>query len=81
MSERAFDAVLFDFRGTLFNIQDDPTWIREAAARIGRTLTDDEAAELSRHLDATLVVRPDLAAALDACDTSLDVHRAALLAC
>jgi hypothetical protein len=35
---RPFDAVLFDFRGTLFNIQDDPTWLKCAAARIGRDL-------------------------------------------
>jgi hypothetical protein len=30
-----FDAVLFDFRGTLFNVEDDPTWVRNAALSIG----------------------------------------------
>ena len=80
MSERPFDAVLFDFRGTLFNIPDDPTWLKCAAARIGRDLGDDEAAALSRHLDETLAARPDLTAALERCDTSIEVHRNALLA-
>jgi HAD superfamily hydrolase (TIGR01509 family) len=77
---RPFDAVLFDFRGTLFNIPDDPTWVKGAAARIGRGLSDDEAASLCRHLDDVLAGRPDLSAALEQCDTSLEVHRAALLA-
>jgi len=80
VSGPAFDAVLFDFRGTLFNVVDDPTWVRNAAATIGRAMTLDDAAELCAHLDAVLASRADLAAALDRCDTSLDVHRAALLA-
>ena len=75
-----FDAVLFDFRGTLFNVEDDPTWVRNAALSIGRTLTDDEVADTVRRLDETLAARPDLSAALERCDTSLDVHRGALLA-
>jgi HAD superfamily hydrolase (TIGR01509 family) len=77
---RPFDAVLFDFRGTLFNIQDDPTWVQCAAARIGRNLSDDESAALCRRLDDTLAARPDLSAALEQCDTSLEAHRNALLA-
>lgn len=80
MSGRPFDAVLFDFRGTLFNIQDDPTWLQCAAARIGRHLADDEVARLCRHLDDTIAGRPDLAEALERCDTSIEVHRDALLA-
>ncbi len=76
----AFDAVLFDFRGTLFNIQDDPTWIRNAAARVGQTFTVNESEALSRHLDGILAARPDLRAGLERCDTSLEVHRDALLA-
>jgi HAD superfamily hydrolase (TIGR01549 family) len=80
VTERPFDAVLFDFRGTLFNIPDDPTWVKCAAARIGRDLEDTEAADLCRHLDGTLAGRPDLSEALERCDTSLDVHRDALLA-
>src|SRR5881392_489200 len=76
----AFDAVLFDFRGTLFNVEDDPTWIRNAALSIGRVLTDDEVAETCRRLNETLAARPDLKEGLDRCDISLAVHRAALLA-
>ena len=79
VTTRPFDAVLFDFRGTLFNIQDDPTWIKGAAARIGRYLSDDETAALCRHLVDTLAGRPDIAAALERCDTSLAVHRETLL--
>ena len=75
-----FDAVLFDFRGTLFNVEDDPTWVRNAALSIGRAFSDDEVAETCRRLDETLTGRPDLKAGLDRCDTSLDVHRGALLA-
>jgi HAD superfamily hydrolase (TIGR01549 family) len=80
VTERPFDAVLFDFRGTLFNIPDDPTWLRNAAARIGRSIGEQESKTLSRHLDDVLARRPDLAAALEQCDTSIEVHRDALLA-
>jgi putative hydrolase of the HAD superfamily len=80
VTERPFDAVLFDFRGTVFNIQDDPAWIRSAASYIGRDLGDDEVVALCEHLDETIAARPDLAEALERCDTSIDVHRAALLA-
>jgi HAD superfamily hydrolase (TIGR01549 family) len=80
VTARPFDAVLFDFRGTLFNIPDDPTWLRNAAARIGRALSVEESKALSRHLDDVLSGRPDLAAALEQCDTSIEVHRDALLA-
>src|SRR5690242_12168925 len=73
------DAVLFDFRGTLFGIEDDPTGVTNAAASIGRSLTGDEAAALCAQLDATLAANPALSAALEHCDTSLDVHRDALL--
>jgi HAD superfamily hydrolase (TIGR01549 family) len=78
--ERPFDAVLIDFRGTLFNIPDDPAWLRNAAARIGRDIGEEESKALSRHLDDTLAGRPDLSAALERCDTSIEVHRDALLA-
>jgi HAD superfamily hydrolase (TIGR01549 family) len=73
------DAVLFDFRGTLFNDEDDTTWVRNAAASVGRALGDDEIAALLEQLD---LVRkdPEIAAALARCDTSLEVHRAANLA-
>jgi len=79
-STGTFDAVLFDFRGTLFNIEDDPTWIRNAALSVGRALTDEEVAETCRRLNETLAARPDMKAGLDRCGTSLAVHRAALLA-
>lgn len=75
-----FDAVLFDFRGTLFNVEDDPTWVRNAALSIGRAFTDDEVTETVRRLNDTLAARPDLSAAMERCDTSLEVHRGALLA-
>ena len=42
----AIDAVLFDFRGTLFDDEDDTSWIRNSAASIGRSLGDDEIAEI-----------------------------------
>jgi HAD superfamily hydrolase (TIGR01509 family) len=64
----------------VFNIQDDPAWIRSAASYIGRDLGDDEVVALCEHLDETIAARPDLAEALERCDTSIDVHRAALLA-
>ena len=35
------DAVLFDFRGTLFGDEDDTAWVRNSAAAIGRTLDDE----------------------------------------
>jgi FMN phosphatase YigB (HAD superfamily) len=39
---RAFRAVLFDWRGTLFHDEDEADWIRASAASIGRALTSDE---------------------------------------
>ena len=76
----AFDAVLFDFRGTLFGIEDDTTWVKNAAATIGRTITVDEAATICRHLDETLAARPDLRDGLDRSDVSFEIHREANLA-
>ena len=72
------DAVLFDFRGTLFGDEDDTAWVRNSAAAIGRTLDDDEIAGVLEHLAAT-ESRPDLKAALDRSDMSTEVHRAANL--
>jgi putative hydrolase of the HAD superfamily len=73
------DAVLFDFRGTLFNDEDDVSWVRNSAAAIGRSLTDPEIAEILSRL-GVVEVSPEIAAALDRCDTSSDVHRDANLA-
>lgn len=72
------DAVLFDFRGTLFGDEDDMAWIRNAAAGIGRSLADEEiSAILAR--GAVVAEDPEIVAALDRCDTSLEVHREANL--
>jgi HAD superfamily hydrolase (TIGR01549 family) len=72
------DAVLFDFRGTLFNDESDTTWIRSSAASIGRDLSDDEIdAILTR--GAVVAEDPEIQAALDRCDTSFEVHREANL--
>ena len=65
--------VLCDFRGTLFDDEDDTAWIRSAAASIGRDLDrrrdrgDPRAARARRRRD------PEIAAALGRCDTSLEV--------
>jgi FMN phosphatase YigB (HAD superfamily) len=72
----AFDAVLFDFRGTLFGDEDDVTWVRRSAAAIGRTLTDDEVRDVIDRL-ARAEADPEINAALARCDTSLEVHRTA----
>ena len=71
-----FDAVLFDFRGTLFGDEDDPTWIRRSAAGIGRTLGEAEITRIIDRLAETEGV-PEISTALSRCDTSLEVHRAA----
>jgi len=36
------DAVLFDWRGTLFTDETEEDWVRNAASSIGRRLEDDE---------------------------------------
>ena len=36
------DAVLFDWRGTLFTDETEEDWVRNAASSIGRHLEDDE---------------------------------------
>jgi HAD superfamily hydrolase (TIGR01549 family) len=76
--DAGIDAVLFDFRGTLFGDEEDMAWIRSAAAGIGRALTD---AEIEAFLAQGAVVSeyPEIKALLDRCDTSLDVHRDANL--
>jgi FMN phosphatase YigB (HAD superfamily) len=68
------DAVLFDFRGTLFNDEDDAAWIRSSGASIGRDLDDDEIVRILDRLSA-VEREPEIAAALERCDTSLEVHR------
>jgi putative hydrolase of the HAD superfamily len=77
-ADSEIDAVLFDFRGTLFGDEDDMVWIRSAAAGIGRALGD---AEIEAFLAQGAVVSedPEIKALLDRCDTALDVHRDANL--
>jgi HAD superfamily hydrolase (TIGR01549 family) len=73
------NAVLFDWRWTVFADEDDRTWIRNSAAGIGRTLGDDA-------IDAIVVrlreaeQQPEIASVLARCDTSLEVNRKAMLA-
>jgi FMN phosphatase YigB (HAD superfamily) len=74
-----FDAVLFDWRGTVFNDEDDASWVRNAAASIGRTLSDDEVDAVLERTEEVLATRPDIKAAIDRCDTSFEVHREANL--
>jgi FMN phosphatase YigB (HAD superfamily) len=68
------DAVLWDFRGTLFGDEDDASWVRSSAASIGRSLSDDEIADVLARLEVA-EARPEIRAALARCDTSLEVHR------
>jgi FMN phosphatase YigB (HAD superfamily) len=72
------EAVLFDFRGTLFNDEDDASWVRNSAAGIGRTLGDDEIRAILDQLGRA-ESEPEVAGALARCDTSLEVHREANL--
>jgi len=72
------DAVLFDFRGTLFGDEEDAGWIRNAAAGIGRAMTDAEIEDVLAR-GAVVSEDPEIKALLDRCDTSLDVHREANL--
>jgi FMN phosphatase YigB (HAD superfamily) len=73
-----FDAVLFDWRGTLFHDQDEADWIRASAASIGRTLTSAEVNALVERLPVA-AVHPDAVAAHQTADCSPDLHRAAVL--
>jgi putative hydrolase of the HAD superfamily len=74
-----FDAVLFDYKGTIFNDESDTAWIRAAAASIGRSLSDDDIAAILERGAKVMESRPDIRAAIDRCDTSVEVHREANL--
>ena len=74
----AFDGVLWDFRGTLFGDEDDATWIHNAGATIGRTLTKEEIAGIIERLGEA-EARPEIEAALARSDISLEAHRKANL--
>jgi FMN phosphatase YigB (HAD superfamily) len=74
---RAFRAVLFDWRGTLFHDEDEADFIRASEVSIGRTLTSAEVNALVERLPAT-AEHPEVIAARIA-DCSPDLHRAAVL--
>jgi FMN phosphatase YigB (HAD superfamily) len=74
-----FEAVLFDWRGTLFTDEPEAAWIRNAAAGIGRLLDDGEIAAILERIERVLRDEPELRVALDRCDTSTDAHREATL--
>ena len=78
--EPVIDAVLFDFRGTLFTDEADATWIRNAAASIGRDLSDDEITSILERGAAVMEEQPEIRTALDRSDISAEAHRAANLA-
>ena len=75
------DAVLFDFRGTLFNDEDDadvdPELGGEHRPRASGRRRDRRDPRAARR---ALKKQPEIAAALARCDTSLEVHRDANLA-
>ena len=73
------DAVLFDFRGTLFDDENDTAWLRNSAASIDRALDDVQIARTVEQLRAA-EHEPHIAAALNRCDTSFESHRDANLA-
>ena len=75
---RAFRAVLFDWRGTLFHDEIEADFIRASAASIGRTLTSAEVDALVERLPAA-AEHPDVIAAHGTADCSPDLHRSAVL--
>jgi FMN phosphatase YigB (HAD superfamily) len=73
-----FKVVLFDWRGTLFHDETDTDWIRASAASIGRGLSDTEATALAGAL-SNASEHPDVLAARQQADCSLELHQAAAL--
>jgi HAD superfamily hydrolase (TIGR01549 family) len=78
-SASVIEAVLFDWRGTVFYDEDDSTWVQHSAASIGRNLDAASVDAIVARLKET-ETQPHIKAALDACDHSLDAHRTAILA-
>jgi HAD superfamily hydrolase (TIGR01509 family) len=81
----AFDAVLFDFSGTLFSVEEPARWLARAAAAVGAEIPPEEAPSL---LDRLLAagrpggpeprrVPPELAEVYARRDLSGDEHRRA----
>jgi HAD superfamily hydrolase (TIGR01509 family) len=69
---RPFDAVLFDWRGTLVHDPPYEWWLREAARRLGR---QGDLASLVEALHGA-AAHPDVVAGEQTCDCSPDGHRA-----
>jgi|SoiMethySBSTD1v2_1073268.scaffolds.fasta_scaffold3655471_1 hypothetical protein len=76
----AFRGVLFDWRGTLFHDIDDDEWVRGAAASIGRELPFAECARLAKAV-AEAGKDPEVVAAQERYDASVEAHRAGALLC
>jgi hypothetical protein len=70
--------VPFDWRGTLFYDESDADWIGASAASIGRALSDAESTVLAGALSHASD-HPDVLAARQPADCSLELHRAAAL--
>ncbi len=68
--DRNFDAVLFDWRGTLVATSTPEAWVREALRRLGRHAQDERVAELVALLDGAedTLDRPGV-------DCDADLHR------
>jgi FMN phosphatase YigB (HAD superfamily) len=73
------EAVLFDWRGTLFTDETELEWIRNAANSIGRRLDDDQIIEILERGEAVLREKHAIRDALNRCDTSTEAHREATL--
>src|SRR5207245_978296 len=58
----------------------DAVWIRNAAASIGRELSDEEIASILERGSEVLQEQPEIRAALDHSDVSVDAHHAANMA-
>ncbi len=50
MAETPFDAVLFDFSGTLFRLEEDESWLADVTDHEGRPFDVHRQAELMRRL-------------------------------
>jgi hypothetical protein len=74
----AIRAVLFDWRGTLFDDEDEADWIRASAASLGRSMSSSDIIALVEGL-STAAEDPQVVAAHQTADCSADLHRAAVL--
>ena len=70
--------VLFDWRGTLGHDPDVATWLRAAAQRTDRLLSDDDLAAIEAKLNESYEL-PHLAERFPTADISADAHRSVML--